>query len=127
MLRIMVVDDDADFVAVTSTVLHAEGYEVTCASNGKEALAFMQTQQPNLVLLDVMMSYRLDGLDVADAMRRDPALASVPILMISSLPSARLADIIPARSCVPLEHWLCKPVSPDELLRHVGRLVDSER
>ena len=91
--EILVVDDDPDFVEVTRHTASAQGYEVARASNGKEALALMRRQPPDLVLLDIMMSYRLDGLDVAAAMRRDPALAGVPILMISLLPSLRFADI----------------------------------
>ena len=71
MSKVLVVDDDADFVEIVRTILK-EHYDITTAANGKQALSQMRKQKPDLVLLDVMMSYVLDGLDVTEAMNQDP-------------------------------------------------------
>ncbi len=72
MSHVLVVDDDVDFVKVVSKVLQKAGHEVTSARNGEQALEMMHKKVPDLVLLDMMMSYILDGLDVRRAMTEDP-------------------------------------------------------
>ena len=72
MARILVVDDDPDFVKVTTKVLEKAGHEVVSAANGAKALKAMREETPDLVLLDIMMSYILDGLDVSREMAEDP-------------------------------------------------------
>ncbi len=123
MARILIVDDDPDFVEVTSTVLKSHGHQILTAANGKQGLAVMRKEKPDLVLLDVMMSYVLDGLDVTDQMSRDPDLKLIPVLMISSLPSTRYAGMFPTDESVAIDGWLSKPVAPDELLSQVSRLL----
>lgn len=123
MAKILVVDDDPDFVEVTSTILKSEGHEVAVANSGKQALASMETAKPDLVVLDVMMSYVLDGLDVTEAMSQDQDLKLIPILMVSSLPSTRYAEMFPTDRYVPIDDWLSKPVAPAELVGHVDKLL----
>ena len=77
MAKVLVVDDDPDFVKVTSKVLEKAGYEVVSAANGAKALQVMRQETPDLVLLDIMMSYILDGLDVSREMAEDPALKDI--------------------------------------------------
>lgn len=123
MAHVLVVDDDPDFVEVTSTILKAKGHDVAVATNGKQALATMEKDKPDLVVLDVMMSYVLDGLDVTEAMSEDPDLKLIPILMVSSLPSTRYAEMFPTDRYVAIDAWLSKPVSPVELMEQVDRLI----
>lgn len=59
--RILIVDDDPDFTEVTRTVLRSKGYQVDTASAGIQALARMRQERPDLVLLDVMMDWPLEG------------------------------------------------------------------
>ena len=124
MAKILVVDDDPDFVEVTRTILESKNYQVSTAANGKQALAMLKKEKPDLVVLDVMMSYVLDGLDVTEAMSQDPEMKDVPIIMVSSLPSTRYADMFPTDRYVPIDDWLSKPVKPEELLKRVARLVE---
>ena len=65
MSKVLIVDDDPDFVTICRTVLVAEGYEVLEAANGQEALEVLRQDKPDLVLLDVMMSTTLEGVDVS--------------------------------------------------------------
>ena len=68
MGRILIVDDDPDFVEVTKRILGAAGYETETAANGAQALTAMRRQKPDLLLLDIMMSTVLDGLSVSEEM-----------------------------------------------------------
>jgi len=123
MTTILVVDDDPDFVEVVRTILKKD-YEIMTAANGKQALEQMRKHKPSLVLLDVMMSYVLDGLDVTETMRNDPGLKDVPIIMISSLPSTRYADMFPTDKYVAIDDWISKPVRADDLLARVSKALD---
>ena len=123
MARILVVDDDPDFVEVTRTVLEAEGHVVRTASDGEGALAAMRKERPHMVLLDVMMSTVLDGLGVSHQMSEDPGLKRVPIVMISSISATEHAAAFPTDSYLPVDAWISKPVRPDDLRATVRRLL----
>jgi CheY-like chemotaxis protein len=123
MAKILVVDDDPDFVLVTRTVLEDAGYEVLDAANGRIALDVMRREKPDLVLLDVMMSSTLEGVDVSKEMEADPDLQEVPIVMVSSIATTEYASDFPDDEPVPIEAWISKPVQPKVLLNTVKRLV----
>jgi len=125
MATVLVVDDDPDFVEITRTVLASNGYEVSSASNGQEALEAMRATRPDLVLLDVMMSNVLDGLDLSRVMNEDPNLRQVPIIMISSIADSPAAGMFPTDEYVPIEAWISKPVQPDDLLAKVTQYIRS--
>lgn len=80
--RILLVDDEQDLVWAVRHSLGDEGYEVLSAYDGVEALAVARHRRPDLVILDIVMP-RLDGLQVCRRLRRDPALAAVPILFLT--------------------------------------------
>ncbi len=119
--RILVVDDDPDFVKITKKVLHRHGYETYTASSGAEALKTMRTAsiKPDLVLLDVMMDYITDGFDVSSAMRWDPTLRDIPVIMITSLTGVRNQEIFPSDEYIAVSAWLTKPVKAEDLLTTV--------
>ena len=121
MATVLVVDDDPDFVKVASKVLNKAGYEVVSAANGAAALKTMRQETPDLVLLDIMMSYILDGLDVSREMAEDPALKDIPVIMVTSLTSVKASGVFPTDEYVPVDEWLSKPVAPDTLLERVEK------
>ena len=123
MAHIFVVDDDPDFVEITRTILEAKGYEVSTASSGEQALPAMRKRIPELVLLDVMMSSVLDGLNLSHAMQEDQALRRVPIIMISSIAESPQAGMFPTDEYIPIDAWITKPVQPDDLLRKVAHFL----
>ena len=125
MATIMVVDDDPDFVEIASLILESQ-YELTSAANGKQALKRMRERKPDLVLLDVMMSYILDGVDVAETMSLDPELKDIPVIMVSSLPtsqSSAYTERFPTDNHVAVDDWMSKPVKPDDLLARIARFL----
>ncbi|MCS7283512.1 MAG: response regulator, partial [Anaerolineae bacterium] len=78
MPRILVVDDDPDFLLICRRILEAEGYHVMEARSGDQALQMMRKTRPDLVLLDVMMTTTLEGVDVSREMEADPQLKDIP-------------------------------------------------
>jgi CheY-like chemotaxis protein len=123
MAKVLVVDDDPDFVKVTTRVLEKAGHEVVSAANGAKALQAMRQDAPDVVLLDIMMSYILDGLDVSREMAEDPALKDVPVIMVTSLTGVKGSGMFPTDEYVPVDEWLSKPVDPDTLLGRVDQAL----
>jgi formate transporter len=121
--KILIVDDDRDFVDLTSMILTQQGYDISSAANGHEALQAMRAERPDLVLLDVMMATPLEGVSVARKMSGDPTLRDVPIIMISSIDSSQHADLLPDDMHIPTDAWISKPVDPDDLLRTIRRFM----
>jgi two-component system alkaline phosphatase synthesis response regulator PhoP len=123
---ILVVDDDPDFVEYTRIVLESQGYHVKTAATADSALRMMREDKPDLVLLDVMMSYVLDGLNVTRQMRDDPELRKVPVIMISAIVSREEAGVFPTDEYLAVDAFMTKPVDPADLLRQVARLLEGE-
>lgn len=120
MAKILVVDDDPDFVNLTRRILQSQNYEVLTASNGEKALAAMRNKErPDLVLLDIMMAYILDGLDVSREMAGDAELKDIPVIMVTSLTGARTQMSLPSEEYIPVEDWIHKPIDPDQLLARI--------
>jgi formate/nitrite transporter len=121
--QVLVVDDDPDFVEVTRVILDKEGYEVATAANGTQAWQAMQAEKPDIVLLDVMMSTTLEGVDLSRKMAADPKLKDIPIIMISSIDSSWHAGKLPDNIHIPIDAWISKPVNPDHLVRTIERFL----
>lgn len=121
---ILVVDDDPDFVEITRTVLEKDGFDVISAANGEQGLLRIRNEHPDLVVLDVMMSSVLDGVNVSEAMREDKDLRQIPLVMASSIAQSEQADQFPTDEYIHIDAWLSKPVQPAELLSTVNRLID---
>jgi len=124
MAKILVVDDDVDFQVIMRRMLEGEGYEVSIAENGDKALEMArQGEPPDVVLLDVMMSTTLEGVDVARSIKGDPALRYVPIVMVSSIATSPQAAEFPDHEHIPIDGWFTKPVQRSVLLKTLERLL----
>jgi CheY-like chemotaxis protein len=123
MAKVLVVDDDPDFVKVTSKVLEKAGHDVVSAANGAKALQAMRQDPPNVVLLDIMMAYILDGLDVSREMAEDPSLKDIPVIMVTSLTGVKGSGMLPTDEYVPVDQWLSKPVDPETLLARIDEAL----
>jgi len=123
MPKILVVDDDPDFVLISRTILETEGYQVLEANNGDQALEILRRDKPDVMLLDVMMSTTLEGVDVCREIKSDPSLKDLPIVMISSIGTSEYAAEFPDDEPVPIDGWISKPIQPAVLLKTVRRFV----
>ena len=121
--RILVVDDDPDFVEVTRMVLEKEGYEVRTAANGDEALRAMTSAPPSLVIMDVMMDGVLDGWDATWRIRSNPLLRDTPVLMVSSITATDYLSLFPTDEDNLIDNFISKPVAPAKLVSEIQRLL----
>jgi DNA-binding response OmpR family regulator len=117
MKTIVIVDDEFDLADVLAATLSDIGFRVLNATNGKQGLEVMAEQPPDLVILDYMMPL-LDGAGVLKAMRADPKLAAVPVIMISVVPES----VVRAR-CPGYAAFLRKPFDFETLLNAVERVT----
>lgn len=123
MSKILIVDDDADFVEATRLILEPQGYEVISAANGDQGLVKVRQEKPDLVILDVVMSSVLDGLHMSEMMYNDPAYREIPILMVTSIANIDYAALFPTDESIHIDVFLSKPVSSERLLSEVKRLI----
>lgn len=120
--KILLIDDDPEFVEAMSNVLDAQGYDVDSAPNGKAGIEKAKKQKPNMILLDVMMTTKSEGFDVARELHSDENLKTIPVVMITgvrremSLPFGSEAD----ETWLPVKAVLEKPVKPEVLLKTVA-------
>lgn len=119
MYRILVVDDDREIVRLVRAYLEKSGYEVLVAYDGETALHILRREQPDLMLLDLMLPGR-DGLDVTRVVRGDSGLAAMPIIMLT----ARVED---HDKIVGLElgadDYVTKPFNPGEVVARVRAVL----
>jgi len=121
---ILVVDDEPQIVEVVRDYLKQAGYRVLAARDGQTALTLARHERPDLIVLDLMLLGGMDGLEVCRRLRRDPALADVPIIMLT----ARIAE---ADRLIGLElgadDYVTKPFSPREVVARVRAVLRRAR
>lgn len=117
--KILIVDDDVDTLRLVGLMLHKQGYQIIAASNGSQGLKKALDERPDLILLDVMMP-DMDGYEVTRRLRKNPATASLPILMFTA--KTQLDDKVTGFE-VGADDYLTKPTHPTELQAHVKALL----
>ena len=117
--KILVVDDDLDTLRLVGLMLQRQGYQITAADNGNQALTIAQAEFPNLILLDVMMP-GMDGYEVARRLRANPATADIPIIMFTA--KSQVDDKVMGFE-VGVDDYLTKPTQPRELFAHVKAVL----
>ena len=117
--KILVVDDEPEAVELLQFNLEQNGFKVLTAADGVEALQKVRTLMPNLVVLDVMLP-EIDGIEVCKMIRRDPATAAIPIIMLT----ARAAEIDRVLGLeLGADDYMTKPFSPRELILRIRKLL----
>lgn len=121
MRKILVVDDDVDFIEATSALLRAKKYTVVSAPNGEEGYNRAKSEKPDVMLLDVMMAHDSEGFEIARRLKEDPATKNIPIIMITGIRKAKGLPFgfEPDEDWLPVKAVLEKPVKPDDLLAKI--------
>jgi DNA-binding response OmpR family regulator len=117
---ILVVDDEPHIAEVVRDYLKQAGYRVLTASDGQTALVLARHERPDLVVLDLMLPGGADGLDVCRSVRRDPALADVPIIMLTA--RTEEADRVIGLE-LGADDYVTKPFSPREVVARVRAVL----
>ena len=122
--KILLVDDDIDFVESTKIILESKPYEVIVAYEGDEALRKAREENPDLILLDIIMPVK-DGFTAAEQFKKDPQLSKIPVVMLTSYSSRKGESSIPVSRGLELEaeDYVEKPISPEELLSRVEQYL----
>ncbi len=122
--KILLVDDDVDFVESTKTILESKPYEVIVAHEGNEGLQKARKENPDLILLDIIMPVK-DGFSAAEQLKKDPQLSKIPIIMLTSFSQRHAETSIPVSRGYDLqaEDYIEKPVKPQELLSAVEKYL----
>ncbi len=119
--KILAVDDERHIVRLVQVNLQRAGYEVVTAYDGKEALEKVESERPDLVVLDVMMPY-MDGFSVLQELRKNPVTRDIPVIMLTA--KAQDADVFRGWSSG-VDCYLTKPFNPLELISFVKRILSS--
>jgi CheY-like chemotaxis protein len=122
--KILLIDDDQDFIMINRTILESSGYVVEAATDARTALDKIKSWQPDLICLDVMMPSGTEGFHLAYKIRRDPEMSAIPILMISAIHDHSDFHFSPDDGdYLPVDEFLEKPVRAEQLLQKVERLL----
>jgi DNA-binding response OmpR family regulator len=115
--KILVIDDDAAVTDLLSLLLKSQGFEVTATNNSSEGLTVIRENQPDLVVLDLMMP-EMDGWEVCKTVRE---FSQVPIIILSALNDpSMIASVLDAGA----DDYLTKPTPSRVLVAHINRLVN---
>ena len=122
--KILLIDDDIDFVEATKTILESKPYEVIVAYEGDEGLRKAREENPALILLDVIMPIK-DGFSAAEQLKKDPQLGKIPVIMLTSYSARRAGTSIPVSRGLELEaeDYIEKPISQENLLNLVEKYL----
>jgi DNA-binding response OmpR family regulator len=125
--KILVVDDDPDILEATAMILESQGYEVVTARDGVEGLANLKAENPDLLILDLLMP-KMDGFAVCKELQ-DPRWSKyrgIPILILTSVreEASRRRYELETGLELDVDDYVEKPMSPDVLLERVGKLIN---
>jgi len=120
--KVLMIDDDPEFVDAISNLLDAKGYEVHTASNGKDGVAKAKAENPDIILLDVMMTTKNEGFNVARELHEDQNLATIPIIIMTGIRREMNLPFgfEPDETWLPVKKVLEKPVKPEVLLSAIS-------
>jgi CheY-like chemotaxis protein len=127
--KILVVDDDSDYVNAITIVLETRGYEVVAAYDGKEGFEKAKSELPQAILVDLMMNTMNEGYDLVRDLRNDDRFNEVPLIMISAAHRVEIfknANFFPDEVWFPIDVFMDKPVDFSALLKHLERLLQKE-
>ena len=119
MKRILAVDDEPHILKLVAFSLKSGGYEVLEATNGLSAIEIAEVEQPDLVLLDVMMP-ALDGYEACSRLKENPATRDIPVVMLTAKTQAAEQKAGLERGAM---GYICKPFTPKDLVAQVRSLI----
>jgi two-component system alkaline phosphatase synthesis response regulator PhoP len=126
MPKILVIDDDRDMQEMTRIVLERNGFEVVSAYDPEDGLQKVQSESPDLVLLDVLMPSDFEGFEVARKIREELKLLKLPIILLTAVHGEKKVPYRfgPEEQWLPVDFFFDKPVPPDVLVAKIKELLN---
>ncbi len=121
---ILCIDDEPEMIDLIRLILNRRGFEVKGAGGGIDGLEMVRTEQPDLVLLDLMMP-DMDGWEVYQQMKADDKTRSIPVIVVTA--KAQSIDKVLGLHIAKVDDYISKPFSPQELLTSVERVLDKTK
>ncbi|MBP8625625.1 MAG: response regulator [Syntrophorhabdaceae bacterium] len=127
--KILLVDNDVDFIDLNKAVLENNGFEVAVAYAGREVMDKVKFEQPDLIVLDLMMEKHDTGFGVARALKADPVYKDIPILMLTAVGSETGMDFSQELDgyWMKTDDYANKPLSPEELIKRINALLERNK
>lgn len=126
--KILFVDDDRDFLTAQTAFFSSRGFEVVTLDRVDGALERVSEEKPDVIVLDLMMEHYDSGFMLSRKIRQDPAMAKVPILMLSGVASATghkfSGEIAALKDWIKLDAFLDKPVTGRQLLKVIEEKLE---
>lgn len=124
--KILIIDDNINFVKMNSAVLEAGGYEVEAAFNAEEGYTKVEYGQPDAIVLDLMMERHDSGFRLAKKLKSHPIYKNIPILMLTAVGEATgfRFSMETDGYWMKTDDFADKPIEPDVLLEKVGKLIE---
>ncbi len=122
MKRVLIVEDQTDIRKLIRMTLEFEDYDIHEASDGATGLSLARSERPDIMLLDVMMPGEMDGLQVCQALKKDPATRHIKVVLLTARGQARDRE---AGQLVGANEYLVKPFSPLQLIDTVEALLQA--
>ncbi len=126
MAKVLIIDDDTGFQQATRLVLEKHDFEVVSAYDPEEGITKVQDENPDLIILDVLMPNDFEGFDVARKIREDLRLRELPILLLTAVHSEKEVPYRfgPHEEWLPVDFFMDKPVDPDVLVAKVKEFLN---
>lgn len=121
--KILIIDDDVDLVEVLRLTLEKNGYTVIDAQNGTRGYQLLEREQPDLVILDVMMATWDEGFEVVQKIRVNPTIADTPIIMLTAVSQQMGIKYAKDDETLPVNEFIEKPVMPGTLLTIIKKYL----
>lgn len=123
--KILIIDDDPDFVEAMSMLLEAKGYSVVSAHDGSNGFGLAKSEKPGIILLDVMMAGRTEGFELARELKREEITKGIPVVLVSGIRKEMSLPFKfePDEEMLPVRAFLEKPIKPEVLLKTVAENI----
>lgn len=124
--KILMIDDDFNYVQAVTTLLETNGYEVESAPNGTEGYDKAKEWMPDLITLDVMMKDDSEGLEVSKRLSSDDVTREIPVILITGIhkPEYLTVDFSTGEKILDVRATLEKPIKPEQLLKVIKQHIE---
>ncbi len=126
MPKILVIDDDKDLQETIRLILEKNDFEVISAYNPEEGLKKVQSENPDLVILDVLMPSDFEGFEVARTIREELKLLKLPIILLTAVHGEKKVPyrFAPHEQWLPVDYFFDKPIQPDVLVAKIKEFLN---